>query len=81
MIRGEGLVVGLFCCRFWIPPVLYEVLWRWIWESVYDNAAVLEKLCGLPSIQDHMVPVPHWTRLIMIIACDMLKLYMRVYDY
>ena len=80
MLRGGGGVVGLVHCSFWLHPVSDEGQWRRLWDAAYDNAADPGERRGLPSLQAHMVPVPHWARLIMIIVCDMLELCMRAYD-
>ena len=80
MLRGGGGIMGLFHCSFWIHPVSDEGQWRCLWDAVYDNSAKPVNQCGLPSLQDHMVPVPHWTRLITIILCNILKLCMHTYD-
>ena len=81
MLRGGGIFVGLVRCSFWLHHVSDEVQWRRLCDTVYDNVADSGKCRGLSVLQDHMVSLPHWTSLIMVIACDMLKLYMHAYDY
>ena len=81
ILRSGGCVVGLVHYNLWLHTVSDKVQWLWLWGATYDNTADLGKYLGLPLLQGHMVPVPHWARLIMIIACDMLKICMRAYYY
>ena len=81
MLMGGGGIVGLVHCRFWVHPMSDEVQWCRLWDAVYDNTADPGKRSGLPLLQAHMVRIPHWTRLIMIIPCDIIELCMCSYDY
>ena len=69
------------CCgvgklKILAPSCVRQVPVALVWDSVYDNTTNPGKRRGLTSLQDHMVPVLHWARMIMIITCNIIELYM-----
>ena len=76
MLRGVCGVMGLIHCSLCLRNVSNNGQWRQIWDTSYENAAIPGKKRVLTLLQAHMVPVPDWTRLIMIIACNILKVCM-----
>ena len=74
ILRGKWVFVGLVHCSLWIHHVSDEGHWRQIWYVTYENATNPVKQRGIPFTRTRMVHVLHWTRFIIIIVCNMLKL-------
>ena len=64
MLTGRGGVMGLVRCSFLLYHVSYFGQWHRLWDATYKNVTNPGKRRVLPSLQDHMVHVPHWARLI-----------------